>query len=108
MTVNDTAVGPLVPRCERQQEYLSVEAGDPPGEITGVVDIGGVRPVAKWVKIRNLGGFTGDAWEGGVGSIETVRNDGRTTELSGTAYGVYTARPHDLAQTARFSMTVQC
>ncbi|KUI28541.1 hypothetical protein AU196_09125 [Mycobacterium sp. IS-1742] len=108
VTVNDIAVGPLVPRCERQQRYLSVRAGDPPGEITGVVDVGGARPVAKWVKIRDLGGFTGDAWEGGVGNIATVRNDGRITEVTGTAYGVYTARPHELARTARFSMTVQC
>jgi Mycobacterium 19 kDa lipoprotein antigen len=108
VTVNGTAVGPLVPRCERQQRYLSIQAGDPPGEITGVLDVDGVRPVAKWVKIRDLGGFTGDFWEGGVGGIETVRNDGGTTELAGAAYGVYTARPHELAQTARFSMEVQC
>lgn len=108
VTVNDTAVASLVPRCERQQKYLSVRAGNSRGEITGVLDVGGARPVAKWVKIRDLGGFSGDFWEGGVGSIKTVRNDGNTTELGGTAYGVYTARPNELAQTARFSFEVQC
>lgn len=107
-TIDGTTLAALTPRCERQQQYLSVRAGDRSGEVTGVLDVGGVRPVAEWVKIRDLGGFTGDFWRGGVGGIESVRNDHGTFRLVGTAYGVHTARPHELGQTAHFSIRVEC
>lgn len=108
VTVDDTTVGPLPATCERLRSYLTVRVDNAPGELTGVLDVGGVAPVAKWVKLRDLAGFTGDAWAGGVGDVDTRRAADGSYVLTGTAYGVYTARPDELAQTAPITVEARC
>ncbi|MGH3675705.1 MAG: lipoprotein LpqH [Mycobacterium sp.] len=61
---------------------------------------------AKFVKIRQLGGFTGSAWAGGVGRAEAGRGLGVIT-IAGRGYGFYLDKPHRPA-TAAFTIKTVC
>ncbi len=94
-------------RCTRLQNYLTVSAGQRPGEFTAVFDVSGTRPSLAWVKLRDVGGFSGDVWRGGVGQADAVRRAGEYV-VSGSAYGGYASRPAELGVTAPFRITAKC
>ncbi|WP_231644320.1 lipoprotein LpqH [Mycolicibacterium baixiangningiae] len=107
VAINDVAIEAAVPRCTRMASYLTLRMDVQQGEVTGVLDLTAERPVAKWVKIRDAGGFTGDFWQGGVGSADAVRTAAGYA-LTGSAYGVYTSRPSELGATATFRIQTTC
>jgi O-glycosyl hydrolase len=48
---------------------------------------------AKWVKIHGFGGFTGSAWEGGIGHT-TATVAGSTYTIAEDAYGYGLKNPN--------------
>ncbi|WP_422746367.1 lipoprotein LpqH [Mycobacterium sp. WMMD1722] len=107
VTVNDVAVHYDALRCSRAQSYLTVGVDRGPSRWTTVLDVSGASPVAKWTKIRDVAGFTGDVWQGGVGSAEVVRRADDYV-VTGSAYGVYESRPAALGVSAPFRIEAKC
>lgn len=67
-----------------------VTGADGQGTTSAVDAEGGL--VAKYVEIRDMGGFSGSFWEG-VGDAPEVRLSGRTFILEGTAMGYRVGNP---------------
>ncbi|KUH85056.1 MULTISPECIES: lipoprotein LpqH [unclassified Mycobacterium] len=91
--------------CAKVNWLLTIESGDTDTGFTAIVDTDG-GPDAQVVKIRDLGGFTGSAWTGGVGQLRATRDNGRIT-ISGTGYGYFADDRHRPA-TAAFDITAGC
>ncbi|WP_082949158.1 lipoprotein LpqH [Mycolicibacterium celeriflavum] len=91
--------------CHKVKWLLTIESGDEDKGFTAIVDTDD-GPDAAVVKIRDLGGFTGSAWTGGVGKLRATRDNGRIT-INGTGYGFFAEDPHRTA-TAAFSITAAC
>lgn len=107
VTVADATVDFDALRCSRTQIYISVAGISQPAEFTAVFDISGAKPVVAWVKIRDVAGFSGDVWRGGVGSADAVRRD-REYVVTGSAYGVDGTHPTDLGITVPFRIRARC
>jgi ipoprotein LpqH len=91
--------------CEQIRWLLTIETlEDAPG--FAVLVEKGPEPTAKFVKIRNLGGFTGSFWRGGVGDGEATRVD-HMYSITGTAYGVRSDAPNRPA-TQTFKIMTAC
>lgn len=72
------------PACSQNQQYHTIEIKDRDGGVEAVVLTSGYRVMPQWVKIRNVDGFTGSFWEGGVGDAHAdVTNDAYT--ITGSA-----------------------
>ncbi|MGY4868584.1 lipoprotein LpqH [Mycolicibacterium elephantis] len=85
--------GRLYVRCDQIQWLLTIDGGDEESGFTAMVDKG-ETPEAKFVKIVNLGGYTGSAGEGGSGDLEVSR-DGSVLTFTGSAYGYFAADPSE-------------
>ena len=92
--------------CRKQQWVLTIDTVDTAdtGGFTAMVDSGPDRDVG-FVKIRDLNGFTGSAWRGGVGEASARRESGVTT-ITGTAYGYFADSPGPV--TATFDIRTVC
>lgn len=90
--------------CKKTRWLLTIDSLDDAAGFTALIDTDGA-PDAKFVKIRDLDGFTGSAWEGGVGEA-TAKRDDRTITLTGTGYGVRSDDPGPA--TAAFTITMSC
>src|SRR6516164_2763464 len=55
------------PACSQIQSYRTIDIGDQNGHIEAVVMLSGDQVIPQWVKIRDVAGFTGSFWHGGVG-----------------------------------------
>ena len=94
------------PACSQFQSYRTVEIRDHDGGIEAVVLLSGYRAIPQWVKIRNIDGFTGSFWEGGVGDARAdVTNDSYT--IAGSAYGINRSDPNKTV-TTDFKITAEC
>jgi hypothetical protein len=58
------------------------------------------------VKIRNIDGFTGSFWEGGVGSAHVDATNNAYT-ITGSAYGINSSNPNRVI-TTDFKITAEC
>jgi hypothetical protein len=58
------------------------------------------------VKIRSIGGFTGSAWQGGVGDahVDLAKN---TYTITGSAEGINSNNPNKVVAEA-FKITAEC
>jgi hypothetical protein len=54
--------------CSQIQSYRTLDIVDQSGHVEAVVVLSGSRAIPQWVKIRNVSGFTGSFWRGGVGT----------------------------------------
>lgn len=90
--------------CKKTRWLLTIDSVDDAAGFTALIDTDGV-PEAKFVKIRDVDGFTGSAWEGGVGQA-TAKRDDRTITLTGSGYGVLSDNPGPA--TAAFTITTTC
>jgi hypothetical protein len=64
------------------------------------------RAIPQWVKIRNVDGFTGSFWQGGVGDAHVdVTNSAYT--ITGSAYGINSSNPNRVI-TTDFKITAEC
>lgn len=95
----------LFVRCDQIQWLLTIDAIDEATGFTAMIGKGGA-PEPKFVKIRDVAGFTGSAWDGGVGHIEARRGSAVLT-LEGSGYGFFADNPGE-PTTAAFSITTAC
>lgn len=92
--------------CGQDQLYRTIDISDHDGHVEAVVLISGYRAMPQWVKIRNVDGFTGSFWQGGVGDAHAdVTNDAYT--ISGSAYGINSSDPNKVV-TTDFKIIAQC
>jgi hypothetical protein len=94
------------PACSQMQSYRTIDIRDRDGQVEAVVLLRGDRAIPQWVKIRNIDGFTGSSWEGGVGSAHVdVTNNAYT--ISGSAYGINSNNPNKVI-TTDFKISAEC
>ncbi|APT10682.1 MULTISPECIES: lipoprotein LpqH [Mycobacterium avium complex (MAC)] len=94
------------PSCRQDQMYRTINIPDHDGGIEAVVLLSGYRVMPQWVKIRNVDGFTGSYWQGGVGDAHVdLTNDAYT--ITGSAYGINSANPNKVV-TTDFKIVAEC
>lgn len=94
------------PACSQTQQYRTINIADHDGSVEAVVLLSGYRAMPQWVKIRNVDGFTGSFWQGGVGDARAdVTNSSYT--ISGSAYGISSSNP-DKVVTTDFKIVADC
>ena len=92
--------------CSQIQAYRTLDIPDHSGHIEAVVVLNGDRAIPQWVKIRDVDGFTGSFWQGGVGDAHAdVTNTAYT--ITGSAYGINRNNP-DKVVTTDFKITAEC
>ncbi|MEB4209935.1 lipoprotein LpqH [Mycobacterium sp. 94-17] len=94
------------PACRQDQMYRTITIPDRDGGVEAVVLLSGQRVMPQWVKIRNIDGFTGSFWQGGVGDARVdLANDAYT--ITGSAYGISASNPNKVV-TTDFKIVAQC
>lgn len=94
------------PSCRQDQMYRTINIPDHDGRVEAVVLLSGYRVMPQWVKIRNVDGFTGSYWQGGVGDAHVdLTNDAYT--ITGSAYGINSANPNKVV-TTDFKIVAEC
>src|ERR1700761_9452901 len=94
------------PACSQMQSYRTIDIRDRDGQVEAVVLLSGNRAIPQWVKVRDIDGFTGSFWEGGVGSAHAdVTNSAYT--ITGSAYGINTNNPNKVI-TTDFKISAEC
>ncbi|SPM42604.1 hypothetical protein MNAB215_4824 [Mycobacterium numidiamassiliense] len=92
--------------CSQLQGYRTINIRDRDSQVEAVVLLSGYRAIPQWVKIRNVGGFTGSFWEGGVGDAHVdVSNSAYT--ITGSAYGINSNNPNKVI-TTDFKLSAEC
>ena len=94
------------PACSQDQSYRTIDIRDHDGQVEAVVLLSGYRAIPQWVKIRNIDGFTGSFWEGGVGDAHTDVTNGAYT-ITGSAYGINSSNPNKVV-TTDFKIIAEC
>ena len=94
------------PACSQLQSYRTIDIRDRDGQVEAVVLLSGYRAIPQWVKIRNIDGFTGSFWEGGVGSAHVDLTDSAYT-ITGSAYGINSSNPNKVI-TTDFKISAEC
>lgn len=92
--------------CSQMQSYRTLDIGDGNGHVEAVVALSGSRVMPQWVKIRNIGGFTGSFWLGGVGDAHADITD-RAYTITGSADGISNSNPNKVV-TTDFKITAEC
>ncbi len=92
--------------CSQYQWMWTIDIGDEIHGAEAVVELNGDKATAKWVKFADFDGFTGSAWEGGVGNaIATVA--GRTYTFTGGVFGYGPNHPNK-PDTESFKIVAYC
>jgi hypothetical protein len=92
--------------CSQLQAYRTLDIVDQNGHVEAVVMVSGYRTIPQWVKIRDIDGFTGSFWQGGVGDAHAeVTNNAYT--ITGSAYGINSSNPNKVV-TTDFKITAEC
>ncbi len=96
--------------CSQDQLFRTIDLRDHSGGVDGQVEamvlLSGYRAIPQWVKIREIDGFTGSFWEGGVGSAHADVADSVYT-ISGSAYGINSSNPNKVV-TTDFKISAEC
>ncbi|MCV6984699.1 lipoprotein LpqH [Mycobacterium shinjukuense] len=92
--------------CSQERSYRTLDIRDQGGHVQAVVLYSGDRVIPQWVKIRNVAGFNGSAWEGGVGEIHVELARGKYT-ITGSAYGISNSNPNKVV-TTDFTIVAEC
>ena len=92
--------------CSQDQAYRTIDISDRDGKVEAVVLLSGDKVIPQWVKIRNVNGFTGSFWEGGVGNAraDVTRS---AFAITGSAYGINSDHP-DKVVTTDFKVAAEC
>ncbi|MBV9091773.1 MAG: lipoprotein LpqH [Mycobacteriaceae bacterium] len=92
--------------CNQYQWMWMIDVGDQVHGAEAAVELTGNRATAKWVKFHDFDGFTGSAWQGGVGNaIATVAGD--TYTFTGDVFGYGPANPNKPGTTS-FKIVAYC
>jgi Mycobacterium 19 kDa lipoprotein antigen len=94
------------PACSQIQGYRTIDILDHDGRVEAVVLLSGERVIPQWVKIRNVGGFTGSFWQGGVGDAHVDLAQNAYT-ITGSAYGINNSNPNKVV-TTDFKIAAEC
>ena len=94
------------PACSQLQSYRTIDIRDRDGQVEAALLLSGYRAIPQWVKIRNIDGFTGSFWEGGVGSAHVDLTDSAYT-ITGSAYGINSSNPNKVT-TTDFKISAEC
>jgi hypothetical protein len=106
LTIAGTTHVARPPACSQEQSYRTIDVRDHDGSVEAVVLLSGHRAIPQWVKIRNVDGFTGSFWEGGVGDARAdVTKEAYT--ISGSAYGISSSNPNKVVMTD-FKIVANC
>jgi hypothetical protein len=106
LTIDGSTHAMRPPACSQIQSYRTMDIRDHDGQVEAVVQLSGYRAMPQWVKIRNVDGFTGSFWEGGVGDAHAdVTNSVYT--ITGSAYGINSSNPNKVI-TTDFKITAEC
>ncbi len=106
LTIAGTTHMARPPACSQEQSYRTIDIRDHDGSVEAVVLLSGYRAIPQWVKIRNVDGFTGSFWEGGVGDARAdVTKEAYT--ISGSAYGINSSDPNKVVMTD-FKIVADC
>lgn len=92
--------------CSQDQAYRTIDISDRGGKVEAVMLLSGDKVTPQWVKIRNVDGFTGSFWQGGVGNARAEVTRSAFT-ITGSAYGINDDRP-DKVVTTDFKITAEC
>ncbi len=94
------------PACSQEQSYRTIDIRDRDGQVQAVMLLSGDRVIPQWVKIRNVDGFDGSFWEGGVGDahVDFTHN---TYTITGSAYGINSSHPNKVV-TTDFKIIAEC
>ena len=92
--------------CSQDQAYRTIDISDRDGNVEAVVLLSGDKVIPQWVKIRNVDGFTGSFWEGGVGNARADVTRSAFT-IAGSAYGINSDHP-DKVVTTDFKVAAEC
>ena len=106
LTIDGAAHSARPPKCSQIQSYRTIDIRDHDGQVEAVVLLSGDRAIPQWVKIRNINGFTGSFWEGGVGSahVDLAKN---AYTITGSAYGINSNNPNKVV-TTEFKINAEC
>lgn len=106
LTIDGATHATRPPSCRQDQMYRTITIGERDGGVEAVVLLSGYRVMPQWVKIRNVDGFTGSFWQGGVGDAHVdLTNDAYT--IAGSAYGINNSNPNKVV-TTDFKIVAQC
>nr|WP_246398817.1 lipoprotein LpqH [Mycobacterium vicinigordonae] len=94
------------PACSQIQGYRTIDIRDHDGQIQAVVLMSGDRVMPQFVKIRDVDGFTGSYYEGGVGDAHVDLANGAYT-IAGSASGINSANPNKVV-TTDFKISAEC
>ncbi|SPM26838.1 hypothetical protein MTAB308_313, partial [Mycobacterium terramassiliense] len=106
VTIDGTTHTARPAACSQAQSYRTLDIGDENGHVEAVVVLSGYRVIPQWVKIRNVDGFTGSYWQGGVGDAHAEITNSAYT-ITGSAYGINNSNPNKTV-TTDFKITAEC
>jgi len=106
LTLDGATLSTRPPACSQVQQYRTIDLRDRDGQVEAVVLLDGEQVIPQWVKIRNIDGFTGSAWQGGVGDAR-VDLANRTFTITGSAYGINSNHPNKVV-TTDFKIVAEC
>lgn len=95
------------PACSQDTSYRTIDIGDRDGAVQAVVVVSGDKVIPQWVKFRDVDGFNGSAYEGGVGDM-AVQYANRTYTISGSAYGINSKTNPNKVVTTDFKIVAEC
>lgn len=106
LTIDGATRSTRPPACSQEQSYrtIDIRAGD--GSVQATLLLSGDRAIPQWVKIRNVDGFDGSYWSGGVGDAQVDLVE-RMYTISGTAYGISNSNPNKVV-TTDFTIIAEC
>ncbi|MDT5138102.1 MAG: hypothetical protein QOD58_2364 [Mycobacterium sp.] len=106
LTIDGNAVTARPPACSQVESYRTIDIRDRDGQVQAVMLISGDRVLPQFVKIRNIDGFTGSYYEGGVGDakVDVAKN---TYTITGSASGINNDNPNKVV-TTDFKISAEC
>lgn len=107
VTVGDETISTRAPTCGQQEMYRSIDIRDIGSRIQAVVLIKGDTAIPQWVKLRDVNGFTGSFWKGGVGDAHAIFAQRRFT-ITGSAYGINSSNNPNRVTTTTFAIIADC
>jgi hypothetical protein len=106
LTIDGSAHTTRPPACSQIQSYRTIDIRDRDGQVQAVMLISGDRVIPQFVKIRNVDGFTGSYYEGGVGDAHVDVNKNAYT-ITGSASGINSNNPNKVV-TTDFKISAEC
>ena len=106
VTIDGDKFSAGAPTCRQQQMYRSIDISIAQSHIEAVVLLKADAAIPQWVKIHEVGGFTGSFWKNGVGDAQASIYQQRFT-ITGNAYGINNRAPNKVT-TTDFTIVAEC